>query len=84
MGLRPSPGDRPAGIAAVGEDRLGEGKGAAREARDALGAVAILDVGGVDLDRRQSVSVSVMMWRSRRWIFSPASKPFNRPFDPPS
>jgi len=53
MGLVACPGDQPAGIAAVSEDALDEGKPPPRSFQDALRPVAILDVGAVDLDREQ-------------------------------
>ena len=54
MGLRLRPVDEATGVAAVSEDRLDEGEGAARQAQHALGAVAILNVGGVDFDGQQA------------------------------
>ena len=54
VGPQLRPVDQTPGVAAVGEDRLDQGEGAAREAQDALGAVAILHVGGVHLDGQQA------------------------------
>lgn len=54
MGLVPGPFDEASGIAAVGEDMLDEGEPGAGALQHALGAVAILDIGGVDLDREQA------------------------------
>ena len=54
VGPQLRPVDQTPGVAAVGEDRLDQGEGAAREAQDALGAVAVLDVGGMDLDGQQA------------------------------
>jgi hypothetical protein len=42
------------GIAERGEDGLDEGERPAGPLQHALGAVAILDIGGMDLDREQS------------------------------
>jgi hypothetical protein len=42
------------GIAERGEDGLDEGERPAGSLQHALGAVAILDIGGMDLDREQS------------------------------
>jgi hypothetical protein len=42
------------GIAERGEDSLDEGERPAGSFQHALGAVAILDIGGVNLDREQS------------------------------
>ena len=49
------PVDQPAGAAVVGKDGLDEGEGATRQAKHALGAVAVLDVGGMDFDGQQPV-----------------------------
>ena len=54
MGLVLSPTDQPPGIAAIGEDLLHEGKGASGSLQHAAGPVAVLNVGGVDLDRQQA------------------------------
>lgn len=54
MGLVLRPADQPSGVAAVSEDLRHKGKGAARNFQDAAGPVAVLDVGGVDLDRQQA------------------------------
>lgn len=53
MGLVPRPGDQLAGVAAVGEDALHEGKAPPGSLEDALRPIAVLDVGAVDLDRAQ-------------------------------
>lgn len=54
MGLVFRPVDEASGIAAVREDGLHEGERSARPAQHALCAVAVLNVGGVDLDREQA------------------------------
>ena len=54
MGLVLRPADQSPGVAAVGEDLLDEGKGAAGSLQDATGPVPVLDVGCVDLDRQQA------------------------------
>ena len=54
MGLVLRPADQPPGVAAVGEDLLDEGKGSSGSLQDAAGAVTVLDIGGMDLDRQQT------------------------------
>jgi hypothetical protein len=54
VGLAPRPYDEAPGVGAIREHGLHEGKRPAGPLQHALGAVAILDVGGVDLDREQS------------------------------
>jgi hypothetical protein len=54
MGLVLRPAYQPPSVAAVGEDLLDEGKGAAGSLQDAAGAVAVLDVGAMDLDGQQA------------------------------
>ena len=54
MGLVLRPADQSPGVAAVGEDLLDEGKGAAGSFQDAARPVAVLDVGGVNFDRQQA------------------------------
>lgn len=53
MGLALRPGDQLAGIAPVGEDALHEGEAPPGSLQDALGAVAILNVGAVHHDCEQ-------------------------------
>jgi hypothetical protein len=52
LGLRP--GDEATGVSAVGIDVLDEREAGARTAQDALGAVTILDVSGVNLDSEEA------------------------------
>ena len=54
MGFAACPIDELAGIAAIGEDRAHKAPEAARGAQQRLGAVAILDAGGLHLDREQA------------------------------
>lgn len=54
MGVRLRPGDEASGIAAVGADPLDEGEAAPGPLQHAFRAVAVLDVGGMDLDRQQT------------------------------
>ncbi len=54
MGLGLRPGDEAAGISAISVDVLDEGEAGARATQDALCAIAILDIGGVDLDCKQA------------------------------
>jgi hypothetical protein len=54
VGLVLRPGDQLAGIAAVREDALDEGKAPPGFSQYALRAVAVLNVGAVDLDREQA------------------------------
>ena len=62
-----------AGIAAIGEDMAQPGEALADRLQHIDGAVAVLDVGGVDDERDQQAAVSVRMWRLRPLIFLPAS-----------
>jgi len=48
------PVDDPAGIAAIGIDALDEGKARPGPAEDALGAIAVLHVGGMDFGCQQA------------------------------
>ena len=48
------PCERPTGAAAIGKTGSTKGKGSAGSLQDAAGVVAVLDVGGVHLDRRQA------------------------------
>ena len=48
------PADQASGVTAVGEHALDEGEGPAGQRQHALRAVAVLDVGGVDLDGEQA------------------------------
>ncbi len=50
MGLVPGPADQASGVAAVGVGPLHEGISGARAFQDALAAVAVLNVGPVDVD----------------------------------
>lgn len=54
MGFVPGPFDEASGIATVREDGLHEGERPAGAFQHALRAIAILDVGGMDLDREQA------------------------------
>lgn len=54
MGLVVRPRDEAPGIAAVRKDGLHERKTGAGSLQNALGVVAILNVGGVDLNREQA------------------------------
>ena len=54
MGVRLRPGDEASGIAAVCVDPLDEGKAAPGPLQHAFCAVAVLNVGGMDLDRQQT------------------------------
>lgn len=54
MGLVLGPFDEVPGIAGIGEDGFHERKTGAGPFQHALGAIAILNVGGVDLDREQA------------------------------
>jgi hypothetical protein len=54
VGLGLGPGDEATGVSAVGIDVLDERKAGAGATQDALGAVAVLDIGGVDLDGEQA------------------------------
>jgi hypothetical protein len=54
VGLILRPCDEAPGVGAVGEDGLDEGERPAGPLQHAFGAVAILDVGGVNLDREQA------------------------------
>ncbi len=60
-------------VAAVGEDLLDEGIGAAGSLQDATGPVPILDNGCVDLDRQQAAVGIGRKWRLRPWMRFPAS-----------
>ena len=52
LGLRPA--DEPAGVPAIGIDPFDEGEAWTGAAEHALGAVAVLNIGRVDLDRQQA------------------------------
>lgn len=54
LGLVLRPGDEPSGVAAIREDGLYEREAATGSLQHALAAVAVLDVGAVDLDRQQA------------------------------
>jgi hypothetical protein len=54
VGLVPRPCDEAPGVGAIREHGLHEGKRPAGPLQHAFGAVAILDVGGVNLDREQA------------------------------
>src|SRR5690606_8506743 len=53
MGLVLRPLNEATGVAAIGVDLLDEGEAGARALQHALGAVAVLNVGGMDFDREQ-------------------------------
>jgi hypothetical protein len=53
VGLVLRPGDQPSSIAAVGEDMLDEGEAPSGPLQYALRAVAVLEVGSMDLDYEQ-------------------------------
>ena len=54
MRVRLRPADEASGVAAVGVDPLDEGKAAPGPLQHAFCAVAVLNVGGMDLDRQQA------------------------------